>query len=134
MNNKECMVFGSNEAGIHGAGAAFYAHKNHGAKWSVGIGLTGNSYAIPTKDKKIQTLPLEQVKLYVADFLLFVDQNPDMTFMVTKIGCGLAGFEVREIAPLFRSCLEKDNVKLPKDFLDFLCPDGYNQDKISFMW
>lgn len=130
----DIFVFGSNESGIHGAGAAKEAHQRHGAKWEKGIGFHGNSYAIPTKDKRIRSLSLEDVENYVSDFIIFAKENKNMTFYVTKIGCGLAGFKEQDIAPLFEICLDLENVKLPKDFLDILCKNGYSEDKISFYW
>lgn len=99
---KPVFVFGSNEAGIHGAGAAYVAWKNHGAERGIGIGHVGNSYAIPTKDKQIQTLPLERVKFYVQDFIHFAAAYGNLDFQVTRIGCGLAGFTDEDIAPLFK--------------------------------
>jgi hypothetical protein len=96
-----CFTFGSNEAGIHGAGAAAYAYKNRKAVWGVGYGQTGQAFAIPTKDKQIQTLPLSAVQEYVDRFLDHARQNPHIEFQVTRIGCGLAGFTDEEIAPLF---------------------------------
>lgn len=97
----EIFVFGSNEAGRHGAGAARYAALNHGAQYGVGFGPTGRSFAIPTKDFAINTLSLESVKFYVDIFLLYAKENPHLTFRLTPIGCGLAGFTVEEIVPLF---------------------------------
>ena len=96
------FVFGSNLAGIHGAGAALYARKHHGAILGQGIGLQGDSYAIPTKDKKIKTLPLEQIKPYVDEFILFAKSHPELTFQVTRIGCGLAGYTDKDISPMFK--------------------------------
>jgi len=95
------FVFGSNESGIHGAGAAAYAYKNRKAVWGVGYGQTGQAFAIPTKDKQIQTLPLSTVQEYVDRFLDHARQNSHIEFQVTRIGCGLAGFTDEEIAPLF---------------------------------
>lgn len=97
------FVFGSNEAGIHGAGAADYALKRKGAIWGHGEGIAGQSYAIPTKDHVIRTLPYESVKKYVVHFLDIARRHPELEFQVTRIGCGLAGFEDSEIAPLFTS-------------------------------
>lgn len=95
------FVFGSNEAGIHGAGAAAYAEKHKGAKYRYGVGKVGISYAIPTKDRRIVTLPLEKVKEYVEQFIDYANKHQEETFQVTRIGCGLAGFEDEDIAPLF---------------------------------
>lgn len=115
---KEIFVFGSNLAGRHGAGAALFARKNHGAIYGQGRGLQGNSYAIPTKDHNIKTLPLREIKFYVHTFLLFADENRDMIFRLTPIGCGLAGYRHSDIAPLFKTV--PDNVILPQEFKDVL--------------
>lgn len=99
---KPIFVFGSNLAGIHSAGAAACALKEHGAIWGCGQGIQGNSYGVPTKDHHIQTLPLSLIQKYVEEFLHFATQNPDRTFLVTRIGCGLAGYQDRDIAPFFK--------------------------------
>lgn len=96
------FVFGSNLAGRHGKGAAFYARKHHRAIYGQGVGLQGNSYAIPTKDECLMTLPLAIIKKYIDDFIMFAKQNPDMQFDVTAVGCGLAGYKPHQIAPLFK--------------------------------
>jgi len=98
---REVFCFGSNLAGIHGAGAARYAMEHYGAKWGHGIGFSGDSYALPTKDHQIETLPLERVRDHVNVFLNAAERNPDTVFLVTQIGCGLAGFTPDQIAPLF---------------------------------
>ena len=95
------FVFGSNLAGVHGAGAAYDALKKYGAKMHVGKGLTGRSYALPTKGLSIQTLPLGLIKRYVEDFLEVARTYPELTFKVTRVGCGLAGWRDVDIAPLF---------------------------------
>ena len=95
------FVFGSNLAGRHGAGAARYALDNYGAVYGRGVGHVGNSYALPTKDKCIRTLPIGEVARYVERFCRYAETRPDLTFKVTQIGCGLAGFEPEQIAPLF---------------------------------
>lgn len=128
----DIFVFGSNTAGYHGAAAARYAMENHGAVWGRGVGLYGNSYALPTKDRKIETLSIKEIEQHVEDFFEVVRRNPDLTFWVTQIGCGLAGFKAKQIAPLFALALELDNVKLPKAFLEILCDNNYPQEKISF--
>lgn len=106
---KRIFVFGSNEAGIHGAGAARFAQQNHGAIYGKGFGHYGDSFAIPTKDTLIETLPLATVEIYVKAFLQYARSHPKLTFHVTQIGCGLAGFTSDQIAPLFqgapRNCL-----------------------------
>lgn len=96
------FVFGSNESGIHGSGAARSAYKNYDAVLGKGFGPTRYTFAIPTKDWKIQTLPLETVKVYVDAFIRFARHERNYSFMVTRIGCGLAGFKDEEIAPLFK--------------------------------
>lgn len=100
------FVFGSNEAGFHGAGAALFAHKHKGATWGVGVGRTGDSYAIPTKDENIETLSLIDIAAFIFDFLEYAEANPELTFNVTRIGCGLAGYTDEEIAPMFETVPE----------------------------
>ena len=95
------FVFGSNLAGRHGAGAALYAQQHHGAIYGKGIGLQGNSYAIPTKDFNIKTLSLHTIENHVKEFKKFATNHPDMFFNVTRIGCGLAGYTDKQIAPMF---------------------------------
>lgn len=108
---KVIFVFGSNLAGRHGKGAALTAFREHGAIYGQGIGLQGNSYAIPTKDENLKTLPVSKIQKYVANFIKFAKLNPEMTFQVTRIGCGLAGYEDDDIAPLFTDSPE--NCLLP---------------------
>lgn len=95
------FVFGSNLAGRHGKGAALCARNLHGAEYGIGVGRTGNSYAIPTKDEHIRTLPLERIAIYVAEFLKYACEHQELDFQVTKIGCGLAGYNEHEIKPMF---------------------------------
>lgn len=95
------FVFGSNLAGVHGAGAARFAHRNRGAVWNLGQGMAGQSYAIPTKDHSIHTLPLETIKIYIDTFLFYARTHPHLTFQVTRVGCGLAGLRDEDVAPLF---------------------------------
>jgi hypothetical protein len=99
--NRTIFVFGSNEAGRHGAGAAKCAKLHHGAVYGVGIGIQGDSYAIPTKDADLKPLPLPRIALYVRDFIEFARAHPNWTFTVTRVGCGLAGYTDSDIAPLF---------------------------------
>lgn len=122
LTKNQVFVFGSNESGIHGAGAAAYANKVFGAALYVGYGPTGRCFAIPTKDWEIKTLPLEVVKVYVERFIAFTKgwHQHHKEFMVTKIGCGLAGFTVEQIAPLFKDCRDQKNIWLPQDFHDVL--------------
>ena len=114
----EIFVFGSNLAGIHGAGAALYARKHHGAILGKGIGLQGSSYGIPTKDEHIKTLPLSTIENHVKDFLRFADEHPEMIFNVTRIGCGLAGYKDHDIAPMFRN--SPVNCKLPDEWRNII--------------
>lgn len=95
-------VFGSNLSGIHGGGVALEAFQKYNAKWGFGHGLTGQAYALPTKDEVIETLPIERVQGYVDTFKQFASDNADKVFYVTKIGCGLAGFTEDQIAPMFK--------------------------------
>lgn len=113
---KEIFVFGANEAGKHGAGSAKEAVRKHGAIYGVGNGFQGRSYAIPTKDAKLKTLPLDKIKSYVEQFLGFADAHPELTFNVVAIGCGLAGYKPEDIAPMFKN--SPSNVNLPKEFKD----------------
>jgi len=97
----DVFVFGSNLAGIHGAGAARHAWERHGAIWGEGIGQFGKSYAIPTKDEKILSMRLDEIQEYVNDFKEYALRHHELQFQVTQIGCGLAGFTANQIAPMF---------------------------------
>lgn len=96
------FVFGSNESGIHGAGAAKVAMQKHGAKWGKCYGHHGDSFAIPTKDEDIGVMPLERIASYVEGFLAYARGHRKLKFKVTAIGCGLAGYRHEDIAPMFR--------------------------------
>ena len=96
------FVFGSNLKGAHGAGAAKAANVYFGAKHGIGIGRTGMSYAIPTKDENIITMDLDRIRYFVTDFNLYAEANSDLKFFVTAIGCGLAGLHPKDIAPMFK--------------------------------
>lgn len=123
LKPKEIFVFGSNESGIHGAGAARAAMK-FGAHYGQGFGIAGHTFAIPTKDWKIQTLTLEKINFYVDRFVEYTEFHPTLTFLVTPIGCGLAGFHVGQIAPMFKHIWQHhamfENIILPKSFIDYL--------------
>ncbi len=108
------FVFGSNLAGRHGKGAALHARKHCGAIYGKGVGRQGNSYAIPTKDANLQTLPLITVAGYIGDFITYAVNNPDLRFEVTRVGCGLAGYTDQQIAPLFRNA--PANCKMPNEW------------------
>ena len=111
LGKNEIFVFGSNLAGAHGGGAARIAVEKFGAIMGQGVGLQGQSYAIPTMQGGVNTiLP------YVEDFIEFAKQHPELTFLVTRIGCGIAGFTATEIAPLFAGAVEVENIHLPQDF------------------
>lgn len=97
----EIFVFGSNLAGRHGAGAALYARKHRGAIYGQGTGLQGESYGIPTKDESIRTRGLVEIEKSVMQFLRFAESRPDLTFDITPIGCGLAGYKRAQIKPMF---------------------------------
>jgi hypothetical protein len=112
------FVFGSNLAGRHGKGAALYARNHFGAVTGVGKGPTGQAYAIPTKDERLEVLPLREIGLYVAAFLAWADENPKLEFRVTPVGCGLAGYTPAQIAPLFKD--PPANVILPPEFTTVL--------------
>lgn len=104
--SRTVFVIGSNLPGYHGAGAAKYAKEHYGAMTGIGVGHVRNSYAIPTKDCKLRTLPKVIVQTYVNQFLVYARlcycmPKNDLTFHVTRIGCGLAGFTDQEIAPMF---------------------------------
>ena len=108
----EVFVFGSNLEGIHGGGAALTVYKKFGAVWGQGIGLQGQSYAIPTMQGGVET-----IKPYVDEFIDFARKHPDLRFLVTPIGCGIAGFKPSQIAPLFKEAKNIFNIYLPKEFL-----------------
>lgn len=105
------FVFGSNEAGRHGAGAALAARRHHGAVYGVGVGRTGDAYAIPTKDRELRTLPIAAIARHVAQFIAYARNHPELSFQVTRIGCGLAGYRDKDIAPLFANA--PANCRLP---------------------
>ena len=111
----QVFVFGSNLQGAHTGGAARLAHERFGAVWGQGVGLQGHSYAIPTMQGGVDT-----IKPYVDQFIEFAAQHLEMTFLVTRIGCGIAGFTPMEIAPLFARAIALPNVWLPKDFWKIL--------------
>ena len=105
------FVFGSNLAGRQGKGAALHARKHYGAINGKVVGRQGQSYAIPTKDANLQTLPLITLASYIGNFIAYAVNNPDLRFEVTRVGCGLAGYTDQQIAPLFRNA--PANCKMP---------------------
>jgi len=116
IKENEVFVFGSNLSGRHGKGAAKQA-LTWGAIWGQGAGLQGRTYGIPTKDKSIRrTLRIDEIKPFVDDFIIFAKENPQLIFLVTEIGCGLAGMKPKEVAPLFEGVQDIKNIYLPKRF------------------
>lgn len=108
------FVFGSNLAGRHGAGAVRHAYLHHGAIYGCGEGLQGCSYGIPTKDHQLCVRRLDEIRLSIDKLLRFVSDNPELTFQVTRIGCGLAGYQDEEIGPMFATALS--NCELPESW------------------
>ena len=115
LESNEIFFFGSNLAGMHGGGAARFAYKRFGAVWGQGVGLQGQSYAIPTMQGGVET-----IRPYVDEFIAFAKAHSEYTFLVTPIGCGIAGFKEEEMAPLFQAALEVENIVLPEAFVALL--------------
>ncbi|MFA6862511.1 MAG: hypothetical protein WCS11_01315 [Dysgonamonadaceae bacterium] len=115
LKENEIFVFGSNLQGSHGGGAAAIAANKFGAIWGQGVGLQGQSYGIPTMHGGIA-----EIKPYVDEFIKFAKQNPNLNFLVTRIGCGIAGFTEEEMAPLFSEAANVENVYLPNTFRDII--------------
>jgi hypothetical protein len=111
LKPNEIFVFGSNLDGMHGGGAARVAYNKFGAIWGQGVGLQGQSYAIPTMHGGVDV-----IKPYVDEFIDFAKSHTELKFLVTRIGCGIAGFTDEEIAPLFKEAIEIENIYLPKSF------------------
>ena len=115
LNENEIFVFGSNLQGSHGGGAAAIAAKMFGAIWGQGVGLQGQSYGIPTMHGGI-----DEIKPYVDEFIVFAKLNPSLKFLVTRIGCGIAGFTEEQMAPLFAKGADVENVYLPDSFWEII--------------
>lgn len=115
LEENEIFVFGSNLAGMHGGGAARIARVRFGAIMGQGVGLQGQSYAIPTMHGGVDV-----IKPYVDEFVAFAKEHPELKFLVSAIGCGIAGFAVEEIAPLFDEARNVENIFLPERFWDVL--------------
>lgn len=115
LGDNEIFVFGSNLDGHHGGGAARTAKEKFGAVWGQGSGLQGQSYGIPTMHGGV-----DDIKPYVDEFIAFAIENPELTFLVTRVGCGIAGFQDDEMAPLFKKAMEVENIWLPQSFFDVL--------------
>lgn len=114
LDDSEIFVFGSNSQGLHSDGAAKTAHLKFGAIMGQGEGLQGRSYAIPT------TCPLEQMKEAVDRFIYFARRHRWMRFLVTRVGCGIAGHDVKDVAPMFTECIKLENVVLTEEFWEVL--------------
>lgn len=117
LKQNEIFVFGSNAHGKHCSGAARIAFEKFGAIWGKGVGIQGNSYAIPTMEGNIDVLCA-----YIQDFIEYARTHPKQIFLVTRIGCGIAGYKDEQIAPMFLDALNKPNILLPKSFWDVLLP------------
>lgn len=115
LKDNEIFVFGSNLAGMHGGGAAALAYRCWGAVWGQGVGMQGQCYAIPTMHGGV-----DKIKPYVDDFIEYARNHSEYDFLVTEIGCGIAGFVPADIAPLFVEALDVQNIYLPQRFLDVL--------------
>ena len=116
ISDNEVFTFGSNQSGKHGRGAAKTA-LGWGAKYGQAAGLQGKTYGIPTKDKTVRrVLSVNEIKEYVDDFIAFAKTRPELIFYVTEIGCGLAGYKPKDIAPLFKDAVEVENIYLPARF------------------
>ena len=115
LKDNEIFVFGSNLEGMHGGGAALLAYKRFGAIWGQGTGLQGQSYGIPTMHGGVDV-----IRPYVDEFIAFAKAHTEYQFLVTKIGCGIAGFSEEEIAPLFREAVDVENISLPRTFFELL--------------
>jgi hypothetical protein len=111
------FVFGSNLAGRHGKGAALTAKIDFGAEYGVGIGRTGDAYAIPTKSSTLETLTLDIIEYHVDRFIEYALSNKDLEFFVTRVGCGLAGYKDCDIGPMFKAA--PNNCKLPLEWEKF---------------
>ncbi len=111
LQPNEIFVFGSNLRGMHGGGAAYIAYRKFGAIIGQGVGLQGQSYAIPTMQGGVET-----IKPYVDEFIAFAKEHPELTFLVTRIGCGIAGFTEEEISPLFEKAHDVENIVLPPNW------------------
>lgn len=120
LMDNDVFVFGSNESGIHGAGAAKDARVFFGATMHQGFGPSGRSFAIPTKDWLLVTLELKAIGAYIKRFIEYAKIHKKVNFHVTEIGCGLAGYRPSDIAPYFIEAKALNNVLLPKSFVDEL--------------
>lgn len=116
LQPNEIFVFGSNIQGMYGGGAARIAHMKFGAEWGIGEGLTGRCYALPTMEGGV-----DYIAGKVQNFFVCAKTHPELKFYVTKVACGIAGFTIEEIGPLFKDALQMGNVILPKEFVQEIC-------------
>lgn len=112
LDDDNIFVFGSNISGCHGGGAAAVAYRKFGAEWGVGEGLTGKCYALPTMEGGV-----DYIAEKVQNFLKCAKEHPELKFYVTKIACGIAGFRISEVGPLFADAIGMENVILPREFV-----------------
>jgi len=120
LNENEIFVFGSNAVGSHGGGAAWLAHRQFGALMGVGEGFTGQCYAVPTLDVNLERVQLRPLFNSLQKLRNEILANPDKHFLITRLGCGIAGFQDFEVAPLMYDFTELENVSLPKEFIEIL--------------
>ena len=118
VQDNQIVVVGTNLAGIHGAGAAQQAYREFGLQWGVGEGPSGRCYALPTKDERIQTRSLKDIQHSVLRFMAYVIEHPELEFLLTPVGCGLAGYSPADIAPMFG--LPPYNLVLPESFKPYV--------------
>ena len=122
LKENEIFVFGANLSGNHGAGAAKLAKDKFGAVQGIGEGFTGQCYALPTKDENIETLSIIEIYKHIEILHQEVENNRDKFFIITAVGCGLAGYIAKDIAPMFESFINFDNISLPQSFVDVIFP------------
>ena len=119
LEQNEIFVFGSNLAGKHNGGGAKIALEKFGATYGNGVGIQGQSYAIPTLDENFDKLKIEKINSYVKGFIFYDIQNPNLLFLVTKIGCGIDGYSFKDMAQLFITINQSlKNIILPKEFIE----------------
>lgn len=114
LEPNQVFVFGSNKAGMHGGGAAAFAHRRFGAEWGVGEGMTGKCYALPTMEGE------KSLAEAVDRFTEHASADTDHIFLVTAVGCGIAGYTPEEVAPYFTKAASLPNVYLPQCFWEVL--------------
>ena len=129
LKHNEIFVFGSNTKGLHAGGAAYYANRFFGAVWGVSDGVTGNTYAIPTCTPEIEKVGVNELKSSIDRFIQYATENPALNFLVTPIGCGIAGWSVDEVEPMFESAKSLPNVLLPESFWKYFFEIKTNKQK-----